>query len=101
MRNQRNAMWTWDTDGLGKCREHSFYDIQFAEHRGRKQVDARAMLQKEFSDIPSSHVGGGAQTGFKVTATPVPCGVDKPWFLRQQFLDAIQIAMSVSYKFLN
>lgn len=99
MDDQGYPMRTWRIDGRRVCFQRGFDDLKFSEHRRGEDIKACAMFEQEIRDVPAPHMGRGAEGGLKVSATPVPCGVDQCGLLRQQFPDAAKAAVRIAYKF--
>ena len=62
---------------VGISGECGFDDIEFAEHRRREDIEARAVFEQKVGDVFASHMCRGAEGGFKIAATPIPGGVDE------------------------
>ncbi len=81
--------------------ERGFDDLHVSQHGRCENVEPCAVIEQEDCDVPSAHVRRGAEGGFKISAAPIPGGVDQTGFLRQQFLHALQVAVGVSYEFFD
>ena len=89
---------THDIRKGGDCRCH---DVEFAEHRRRKDVHARIMLEQEFSDVAAAHMRGPAQGRFEISVAPVDGPIDQPWFFGQHCFHRGEISVSGNHEALN
>ena len=88
MGNQRDPMRTQNVKRIRICLQRSSYNIQITQHGGGEEIETRAVFQQEARDISSTHVRSSTETGFEVTAAPIPDTVDQGRFLCHQLLDS-------------
>ena len=82
-------------------RENAFRDVELAEHRRAKQIDARAFFQQKPSDRFVAHVTGTFQSRLKIPCPPVPASVQQRRFFLQQSFYRGQVAMPFDDEFLD
>src|SRR5438552_581161 len=73
--------------------EHGAHDSDLAEHRGREEVHARAMLEQVFRDVAAADMCRGAEAGLPVACAPVPRRIDDRGLPFEQLLDDAEVAM--------
>ena len=82
----------------GDCR---FHNVEFAEHRRRKDVQARVVVEQVFSDIASTHVGCAAQCRFEISVAPVDGPIDQLRFFGQYNFHRGEINVSCNHEALH
>jgi hypothetical protein len=66
-----------------------------AEHGGGKDIHTRSVLEQQQGDVFPPHVRRGSQSGFPVTAAPIPGGIDDGLVPAQQIANPVEIAVGI------
>ena len=100
VRDERDSVRPERAARCRERREDSAYDLRLAEHRGGKEVEPRPALEQEQGNVPCAHVGGCAESGLPVAASPVPRGVHELRLAVEERADAIEVRVGDGHELL-